>query len=312
MDLHRRDAYIVAVAPAVVFLGVYAYERGRYYFLRVAPDFIDLSLNRLLAGGAAVGALSATLVGLTIWMWKYSASRGVKEKIFAALLATAVFLALPIGLWLQKLPQFSVAFGSPEAIQMDLFASLTSLAGTTVATYVVYSIRRVAERARADLERFDRINAEAMERFRAAVARQGGEAYADEPSDGAANDGDHSLLGDVQGTAKPEVQSVPLRTKFERLASRLPWKSIGGVALLLWMATIFAGLGYRVERSYTSRLCLADRFVADVHGGSLILKSFDAKTGEILSPIKVVELKDLDLDSCSPRLVGASGLVLWP
>lgn len=68
LDLHRRDAYIVAVAPAVVFLGVYAYENGRYYFLKVAPEFIDLSLNRLLAGGAVIGALAVTLVGFTLWM----------------------------------------------------------------------------------------------------------------------------------------------------------------------------------------------------------------------------------------------------
>ncbi|WP_312737339.1 hypothetical protein [Stenotrophomonas sp.] len=293
MDRHRRDgydAYIVALAPAVVFLGVYAYERGRYYFLRVAPDFIDLSLNRLLAGGVVVGALSIALVGLTLWIWQYSASKGRSEKVFAAMLATIVFLALPIGLWLQALPKFSAtsetvaAYGQALATLVAMFVSVTT----------VYQGRRAARHIKVHVRTYER------------AMRSAYDARADGVAASEIEGGKQKL-----GIGEALASTVPSVGNFESFLSRFPWKVVGGIALLLWTAAVFAGLGYRVERSYVHRLCRADSFVADVHGDSLILKGFDPTTGQILSPVKVVDLKGMDLDTCSPRLIGETGLVLW-
>lgn len=294
MDLHRRDAYIVAVAPAVVFLGVYAYENGRYYFLKVAPEFIDLSLNRLLAGGAVIGALAVTLVGFTLWMWRYSANGRLDKRLLAAFLALSVFVALPVLLWLQEVPSFLIKSGPPTLLK-DVIAMLVGFVSFAVASAVVDVVRRSVERTNI-AARIAAINANRS----ADIGAKGaiGRAAKDEADT------------EVQGV--PQIQAGKQLSKRAPVAFLSPWKFLAAIGLLFWTAVVFAGLGYRVERSYNSRLCLADRFVADVRGDSLLLKSFNPKTGEILSPIEVVETNGIDLDKCSPRLVGASGLVLWP
>lgn len=296
MDLHRRDAYVVAMAPAVVFLGVYAYERGRYYFLKVAPEFIDLSMNRLLAGGAVIGALAVTLVGLTLWMWKYSASGGRYQRLFAAFLALSVFVTLPMALWLQELPplpastRFGTLFEDSLAILSGMVASYTVSAG-------IDSVRRKLERAKRRLRKVKD------------AAHRSDDTHGHDVSVQAARAEDESVVND-DSTIRSENPEAD-RSLGAFVASVVSWKSIGAIALLTWTALVFAGLGYRMERSYGTRVCVADRFVADVHGDSLLLKSFNPKTGEILSPIKVVEMNGVDLDNCSPRLIGARGLVLW-
>lgn len=277
----------------MVFLGVYAYERGRYYFLRIAPDFIDLSLNRLLAGGAMVGALSVTLVGLTLWMWKHSANGGVYEKLLAAFLATTVFLALPIGLWLQTLPQLPRVTG-PDTAFHRLLSMLVGIAVGIMVSVAVDQLRSLVDRLMAMVARARVVDLRSI--LDPAKVKN------------------KSAAGIYSCAGIKVVSVIVFRLWLASLASIVsvvPWKTVGGIALLVWTAGVFAGLGYRVERSYTTRLCLADRFVADVHGDNLLLKSFDPKTGQILSPLRIVETKGVDLDSCSPRLVGATGLVLW-
>lgn len=293
MDLHRRDAYVLAVAPAMMFLGVYAYERGRYYFLRIAPDFIDLSVNRLLAGGAVIGALALTLVGLTLWVWRHSATKGWDAKYLAALLAMSVFLALPIGLWLQEIPQFPA--GKLEGTNLQRFLSMLAggIAGV-VTSFLINVVRRKVERQRAAAKEIEE------------AIRQYAEANALDLGRRGLNASEYQEALAHESNARLRVPSWG-----SRLALLVPWRPLGSVALVVWIAIVFAGLGYRVERSSVSRLCVSDHFVADVHGDNLILKKYDPKSGDILSPIKVVEIHGVDLDSCRPRLVGAKGFVLW-
>lgn len=104
MEFLRKDAYVVAVAPAVVFLGVYAYELGRYYFLGIPASFIDVSVNRLLASGAIVGALAAVLIGLATWAWKLNVPLGGVWRVPAATAIATIYLTLPFALWLSRAP----------------------------------------------------------------------------------------------------------------------------------------------------------------------------------------------------------------
>ncbi|MCI1123281.1 hypothetical protein [Stenotrophomonas maltophilia] len=105
MEFLRKDAYVVAVAPAVVFLGVYAYELGRYYYLRIPASFIDVSVNRLLAGGALIGTLTAILIGLAAWAWKLADKVGFLGKFFAAVFVSMIYFTLPFALWMSRAPQ---------------------------------------------------------------------------------------------------------------------------------------------------------------------------------------------------------------
>lgn len=303
MDLARRDAYVLAAAPALVFLGVYAYERGRYYYLRVAPDFIDISVNRLLAGGAMVGVLSIMLVGLTLWMWNYSSSRGKNAKWIAASLAAMVFLALPTALWLERLPRISVDSG-PLASYAPLISDIASVLAAVAATFVVHEARQVVERLR--IAKIARKKAAPRRQAKSGNVKHTGVAT----SDGTRN-GEVARSRDDDIASSSGGDDAASSGKLERLTLLAPWTLVQGIALFIWTASVFAGLGYRVERSSTTRLCVAEYFVADVHGDNLLLKSFDRKTGEILSPIKVKEAKDTELDRCSPLLIGARGLNLW-
>ncbi|WP_372484174.1 hypothetical protein AB9H29_14525 [Stenotrophomonas sepilia] len=104
MEFLRKDTYVVAAAPAVVFLGVYAYELGRYYFLRVPASFIDVSVNRLLASGAIVGALAAVLMGLATWAWKLYFPIGGVWRAIAATAIAMIYFTLPFALWLSRAP----------------------------------------------------------------------------------------------------------------------------------------------------------------------------------------------------------------
>jgi hypothetical protein len=303
VDLARRDAYVLAAAPAMLFLGVYAYERGRYYYLRVAPDFIDISVNRLLAGGAMVGVLSIMLVGLTLWMWNYSSSRGKNAKWIAASLAAMVFLALPTALWVERLPRVSVGSG-PLASYAPLISDIASVLAAIVGTFVVHEARRVADRLR--IAKAARKQADPRRQAKSDNAKHTGGA-----TSGGTRNGEVAKSRDDDVASSSGDDDVASSGKLERLTPLVPWTLLQGIALFIWTASVFAGLGYRVERSSTTRLCAADYFVADVHGDNLLLKSFDHKTGEILSPVKVMEAKDTELDWCSPQLIGAKGLTLW-
>lgn len=105
MEFLRKDAYVVAVAPAVVFLGVYAYELGRYYYLRIPASFIDVSVNRLLAGGALIGTLTAILIGLAAWAWKIAGKVDFFGKFLAAVFVSMIYFTLPFALWMSRAPQ---------------------------------------------------------------------------------------------------------------------------------------------------------------------------------------------------------------
>ncbi|WP_343368946.1 hypothetical protein AASM09_08630 [Stenotrophomonas maltophilia] len=62
MQLLKREAVLLALAPALGMLGVYAYESGRYRFLKVPSMLIDLPINRLLMGGVAIAVLVTLLL----------------------------------------------------------------------------------------------------------------------------------------------------------------------------------------------------------------------------------------------------------
>lgn len=105
MEFLRKDAYVVAVAPAVVFLGVYAHELGRYYYLRIPASFIDLSINRVLAGGVLIGALAAILIGLAVWAWRLGGRAGELGSFLAAIVVATIYFTLPLALWMSRAPQ---------------------------------------------------------------------------------------------------------------------------------------------------------------------------------------------------------------
>lgn len=134
LEILKKDAYVIALAPAVVFSGVYAYEFGRYHHLRIPASFIDLSINRLLAGGAMIGLLMVSLLGLSAWAWLTAARNGASAKLGAGLLITSVFLTVPVVCWTTTVPHF---------IDMSKLLTVLSSVGTILVTWVqLWSARR--------------------------------------------------------------------------------------------------------------------------------------------------------------------------
>jgi hypothetical protein len=99
LEILKKDAYVVAVVPALVFFGVYAYEVGRFQFLKLPFAFISLPVNRLLVGGILVGLMTALILALTVWTWRSWISLSRMRGIAVGAASALILFSLPLTLW---------------------------------------------------------------------------------------------------------------------------------------------------------------------------------------------------------------------
>ncbi|KUJ01703.1 hypothetical protein AR275_25710 [Stenotrophomonas maltophilia] len=270
LKLLKNDAYVVAMAPAVVFLGVYAYERGRYHFLKMPSEFIDLSANRLLAGGAVIGALVIALLGIGMWAWESARVKESWREFLAMLLVAIIFVGLPLGLWLSELPSldhFRAQGGVPAKDWATLVTGLVIIA-RVILTFLAHL----------------------PPSGHAAVSAAGGA---------------------VKKGAGQRMTRYQLDSKLS-VVRQFNWVVMtAGAVLAIWTASVFAGLGFAVERATSNRLCYQNKLVADIHGEFLLVKPFDPESGQLSDGVSIFELQGASLTACAPRLQGGKGLSFW-
>lgn len=95
MQLLKREAVLLALAPALGMLGVYAYESGRYRFLKVPSMLIDLPINRLLMGGVAIAVLVTLLLMVIGVLLKWMIGRSWFARFLTMFVVFYIFLGLP-------------------------------------------------------------------------------------------------------------------------------------------------------------------------------------------------------------------------
>jgi hypothetical protein len=95
MQLLKREAVLLALAPALGMLGVYAYESGRYRFLKVPSMLIDLPINRLLMGGVAIAVLVTLLLMVIGVLLKWMVGRSWFARFLTMFVVFYIFLGLP-------------------------------------------------------------------------------------------------------------------------------------------------------------------------------------------------------------------------
>ncbi|MFK3845350.1 hypothetical protein [Stenotrophomonas sp. NPDC078853] len=98
MSIWKKDSYIVAAAPAFVFLSVYFYEWGRYNFYKVPSIFISLPTTRVLMAGMAIAFFFAMLFGFVRGILRRMRSAGVVLSIFSSFLVSYLLFGLPFAL----------------------------------------------------------------------------------------------------------------------------------------------------------------------------------------------------------------------
>jgi len=95
MQLLKKEAVALALAPALGMLGVYAYESGRYRFLKVPSMLIDLPINRLLMGGVAIAVLVTLLLMVIGVLLKWMIGRSLFARFLTMFVVFYIFLGLP-------------------------------------------------------------------------------------------------------------------------------------------------------------------------------------------------------------------------
>ncbi|WP_146096850.1 hypothetical protein [Xanthomonas arboricola] len=114
MESLKKDTILIAVATPLTFLGVYAYESGRYRYLKVPSDLIDLPVNRLLMGGAAIAFLFTMLIAAMAW---------IRQKLIGQSRFSAFFSYFSVAFLLFGLPSLFYSTTLPE-VGLSLIVSL--------------------------------------------------------------------------------------------------------------------------------------------------------------------------------------------
>ena len=98
MKFLKKDAYVVAAAPAFVFLSVYFYEWGRFSFYKVPPLFISLPSTRLLMAGVAIAFFFVALFSFLRGVIRRMRGAGKVASVLSAYLAAYLVFGFPLAL----------------------------------------------------------------------------------------------------------------------------------------------------------------------------------------------------------------------
>ena len=95
LSIWKKETYVAAIAPGIGLLGVYAYESGRYRFLMVPSELIDLPVNRLLMGGGGLAVLFTALLALVAFMSRWMTSKTRFGRSLPIYLSAFIVFGLP-------------------------------------------------------------------------------------------------------------------------------------------------------------------------------------------------------------------------
>ncbi|KRG73836.1 hypothetical protein ABB28_08955 [Stenotrophomonas chelatiphaga] len=98
MKILKKDAYVVAAAPAFVFLSVYFYEWGRFSFYKVPPLFLSLPTTRVLVAGVAIAVFFITMFSFLRGIILRMRGAGKLSSVLSAFLATYLLFGFPLAL----------------------------------------------------------------------------------------------------------------------------------------------------------------------------------------------------------------------
>ncbi|WP_133119584.1 hypothetical protein [Stenotrophomonas sp. LMG 10879] len=98
MKILKKDAYVVAAAPAFVFLSVYFYEWGRFSFYKVPPLFISLPTTRLLMAGVAIAFFFVVLFSFLRGVIRRMRGSGKVASVLSGYLAAYLIFGFPLAL----------------------------------------------------------------------------------------------------------------------------------------------------------------------------------------------------------------------
>jgi len=62
-----KEGYILALAPAIGLFCINRYEAGRFSYLDIPSELIDLPVTRLISGGTAIAVLAVVLAYFLRW-----------------------------------------------------------------------------------------------------------------------------------------------------------------------------------------------------------------------------------------------------
>lgn len=121
MQFLKREAVLLALLPALGMVGVYAYESGRYRYLKVPSMLIDLPLNRLLMGGVAIAVLTTCLLMMIGLLLKRMAGRSNFSRFLTLYVVFFIFFGLPPLLYSSTLSGAISAFVLPTCLAISGF-----------------------------------------------------------------------------------------------------------------------------------------------------------------------------------------------
>ncbi len=126
MQFLKKEAVLLALAPALGMLGVYAYESGRYRFLKVPSMLIDLPVNRLLMGGVAIAVLVTMLLLLIDLLVEWIVGRSRFESFIVMFVVFYIFAGLPSLLYSSTRQGALCSLIIPILLALNTFLGLAS------------------------------------------------------------------------------------------------------------------------------------------------------------------------------------------
>ncbi|MDQ8051058.1 hypothetical protein [Luteibacter sp.] len=90
-----KEGYILALAPAIGLFCVSQYESGRFAYLGVPAEFMDLPVTRLIGGGTAIVVFGAILFACIVKARAFLGSKSGWRRIVGSFILAFVLFGLP-------------------------------------------------------------------------------------------------------------------------------------------------------------------------------------------------------------------------
>lgn len=100
--IERLEKSAPVLAPVIGFSSIYFYEAGRLFFLRIPLDLIDLSVTRLIAGGAVLTLISTALFLALSQASDFLSSKAKWIRILGLTLLLGVMIFMPATVLLNR------------------------------------------------------------------------------------------------------------------------------------------------------------------------------------------------------------------
>lgn len=119
----HREAYVLALVPALGLACVHVYEMGRFSFLGIPFQLIDLPVTRLIAGGTAITIFVAMTIGFIQWSQRRLWGKSGFRRFLSVFATCFVLVGLPQLLQVTTRNGFVWAVLLPLALAMSYISS---------------------------------------------------------------------------------------------------------------------------------------------------------------------------------------------